>query len=258
MARFVYDFADGADAGRELLGGKGAGLAEMTALDIPVPSGFTVTTAACVEYMRNGKTFPEGLEAEVELHLRGLEERAGKRLGHAKDPLLVSVRSGAAVSMPGMMDTILNLGLNDTAVEGLAASTENPRFAWDAYRRLIQMYGDVVAGLGEREVRGRAGRAQGAARREPGRGPHRGGPPGAGRPLPRDLPRRRRGGLPPGSAPPARAVDPGRLRLVGDAARPGVPPRARDPRRSGDGGEHRPDGLRQPRRKLGHRRLFYA
>jgi pyruvate,orthophosphate dikinase len=148
MARFVYDFADGADAGRELLGGKGAGLAEMTALGIPVPSGFTVTTAACVEYMRNGKAFPEGLEAEVESHLRGLEERAGKRLGHSRDPLLVSVRSGAAVSMPGMMDTILNLGLNDTAVEGLAASTENPRFAWDAYRRLIQMYGDVVAGLG--------------------------------------------------------------------------------------------------------------
>jgi pyruvate,orthophosphate dikinase len=148
MPRFVYDFTDGADAGRELLGGKGAGLAEMTALGIPVPSGFTVTTAACVEYMRNGKTFPEGLEAEVELHLRGLEERAGKRLGDPDDPLLVSVRSGAAVSMPGMMDTILNLGLNDAAVEGLARSTDNPRFAWDAYRRLVQMYGDVVAGLG--------------------------------------------------------------------------------------------------------------
>ncbi len=148
MPRFVYDFFDGADAGRDLLGGKGAGLAEMTGLGIPVPSGFTVTTAACVEYMRNAKTFPDGLEAEVELHLRGLEERAGKRLGDPDDPLLVSVRSGAAVSMPGMMDTILNLGLNDAAVAGLAGSTDNPRFAWDAYRRLVQMYGDVVAGLG--------------------------------------------------------------------------------------------------------------
>ena len=147
MPRYVYSFADGADAGRELLGGKGTGLAEMTALGIPVPAGFTVTTAACVEYMRNGQELPEGLQDEIDEHLARLQEATGKRFGDPEDPLLVSVRSGAAVSMPGMMDTILNLGLNDVAVEGLATTTGNARFAYDAYRRLVQMYGDVVDGV---------------------------------------------------------------------------------------------------------------
>jgi pyruvate,orthophosphate dikinase len=147
MTDFVYDFTEGAELGRELLGGKGAGLAEMTAIGIPVPAGFTVTTAACVEYMRNGRELPGGLEDEIAAHMESLEADAGKRFGDSEDPLLVSVRSGAAVSMPGMMDTILNLGLNDEAVEGLARATDNERFAWDAYRRLIQMYGDVVDGV---------------------------------------------------------------------------------------------------------------
>ncbi|MGH3030069.1 MAG: pyruvate, phosphate dikinase [Gaiellaceae bacterium] len=144
---YVYDFSEGAELGRELLGGKGAGLAEMTAIGIPVPAGFTVTTEACRDYMRAGDELPEGLEREIDRHLRSLEEETGKRFGDPEDPLLVSVRSGAAVSMPGMMDTILNLGLNDAAVEGLARATGNERFAQDAYRRLIQMYGDVVAGV---------------------------------------------------------------------------------------------------------------
>jgi pyruvate, orthophosphate dikinase len=147
MTRYVYDFAEGADLGRQLLGGKGAGLAEMTTLGIPVPAGFTVTTQACVEYMRAGKELPAGLGDEIEEHLGRLEGATGKRLGDRGDPLLVSVRSGAAVSMPGMMDTILNLGLNDEAVEGLAATTGNARFAYDAYRRLLQMYGEVVDGV---------------------------------------------------------------------------------------------------------------
>jgi pyruvate, orthophosphate dikinase len=147
MTDFVYDFTEGAELGRELLGGKGAGLAEMTAIGMPVPAGFTVTTAACVEYMRNGRELPGGLEDEIAAHMESLEADAGKRFGDSEDPLLVSVRSGAAVSMPGMMDTILNLGLNDEAVEGLARATDNERFAWDAYRRLIQMYGDVVDGV---------------------------------------------------------------------------------------------------------------
>jgi pyruvate,orthophosphate dikinase len=147
MARYVYSFSEGAEAGRELLGGKGIGLAEMTGLGIPVPEGFTVTTEACVAYMTSGKEFPDGLADEIEGHVRRLEEQAGKRFGDPADPLLVSVRSGAAISMPGMMDTILNLGLNDVAVEGLAAATGNERFAYDAYRRLVQMYGDVVAGV---------------------------------------------------------------------------------------------------------------
>src|SRR5256886_2737960 len=145
--RFVYDFDEPSEGGRELLGGKGMGLAEMTQLGVPVPAGFTVTTDACRAYMLNGKELPEELEPEIERHLSALEEKTGKRFGDAGDPLLVSVRSGAAVSMPGMMDTILNLGLNDEAVEGLAATTDNPAFAFDSYRRLIQMYGEVVAGV---------------------------------------------------------------------------------------------------------------
>jgi pyruvate, orthophosphate dikinase len=141
---YVYDFDEPSDGGRELLGGKGVGLAEMTGLGVPVPAGFTVTTDACRAYMANAKQLPEGLEEEIEEHLAALEERTGKRFGDSADPLLVSVRSGAAVSMPGMMDTILNLGLNDEAVEGLSRQTGNPRFARDSYRRLIQMYGEVV------------------------------------------------------------------------------------------------------------------
>ena len=145
--QYVYDFSEGGGLGRELLGGKGVGLAEMTAIGLPVPAGFTVTTEACREYMRRGGKPPDGLDAEIENAVGRLEERAGKRFADPADPLLVSVRSGGAVSMPGMMDTILNLGLNDVAVEGLARTTENERFAFDAYRRLIQMYGDVVEGV---------------------------------------------------------------------------------------------------------------
>jgi len=144
---YVYDFDEPSEGGRELLGGKGVGLAEMTQLGVPVPAGFTVTTDACRAYMANAKQLPHGLEEEVEEHLAALEERTGKRFGDPEDPLLVSVRSGAAVSMPGMMDTILNLGLNDEAVEGLSRQTGNPRFARDSYRRLIQMYGEVVDGI---------------------------------------------------------------------------------------------------------------
>jgi len=146
--RYVYDFSEEAPGGRELLGGKGVGLAEMTALGVPVPAGFTITTDACRAYMASGKDVPPGLDDEVGRHIAALEKQSGKRFGDPSDPLLVSVRSGAAVSMPGMMDTILNLGLNDIAVEGQAASTRNPRFAYDSYRRLIQMYGEVVDGVG--------------------------------------------------------------------------------------------------------------
>src|SRR3954451_11685015 len=144
--RYAYDFDERTEGGRELLGGKGVGLAEMTQLGVPVPGGFTITTDACRAYMREGG-LPDGLPAEIDRHLATLEEKTGLRFGDEHEPLLVSVRSGAAVSMPGMMDTILNLGLNDVAVAGLAASTGNPRFAHDSYRRLIQMYGEVVEGI---------------------------------------------------------------------------------------------------------------
>jgi pyruvate,orthophosphate dikinase len=145
--RYVFDFGEGSGGGRELLGGKGIGLAEMTQLGVPVPDGFTITTDACRAYLDGGGQVPDGLDAEVDEHVAGLEERTGKRFGDDHDPLLVSVRSGAAISMPGMMDTILNLGLNDAAVEGLATSTGNARFALDSYRRLVQMYGEVVDGV---------------------------------------------------------------------------------------------------------------
>ena len=144
--QYVYDYAAANGIGRDLLGGKGAGLAEMTTLGIPVPAGFTATTAACIQYMAAGHCFPDGFEEQIAEAVLRLEKHTGKRFGDERNPLLVSVRSGAAVSMPGMMDTILNLGLGDDAVLGLVESTGNERFAYDSYRRLIQMYGDVVAG----------------------------------------------------------------------------------------------------------------
>src|SRR5579864_8323306 len=146
MTRYLYDFDEPSDGGRELLGGKGIGLAEMTQLGIPVPAGFTITTDACRAFMREGG-LPDGLEEEVALHIARLEERSGKLFGDPDDPLLVSVRSGAAVSMPGMMDSILNVGLNDAAVGGLARTTGNEAFAEDCYRRLVQMFGETVDGV---------------------------------------------------------------------------------------------------------------
>ncbi len=147
MTRYVYDFSEGSADMRSLLGGKGANLAEMTSIGLPVPHGFTVTTEACLAYLANDGRHPEGLDDEVAEHLARLEERTGRRLGAADDPLLVSVRSGAVQSMPGMMDTILNLGMNDRSVRGLAETSGDERFAYDSYRRFVQMFGDVVAGV---------------------------------------------------------------------------------------------------------------
>jgi pyruvate, orthophosphate dikinase len=144
---YVYDFDEPSNGGRALLGGKGVGLAEMTQLGVPVPAGFTITTEACRDYMRAGGVLPNGLAEEIERHVAALEQKSGKRFGDSRDPLLVSVRSGAAVSMPGMMDTILNVGLDDESVEGLGETTGNRRFAYDSYRRLIQMYGETVEGI---------------------------------------------------------------------------------------------------------------
>jgi pyruvate,orthophosphate dikinase len=165
MTRYVYRFGGGASEGeagnisptegrpgdgpnwRNLLGGKGANLAEMASIGLPVPPGFTISTEMCALYYAEGESFPDSLRAEVAEGLAHIETACGKRFGDAADPLLVSVRSGARVSMPGMMDTVLNLGLNDSTVEGLAAVSGDPRFAWDSYRRFIQMYSDVVLGL---------------------------------------------------------------------------------------------------------------
>ena len=149
--KYVYFFSKGKSEGsasmKDLLGGKGANLAEMASLGIPVPPGFTISTEVCRYYEEHDKTYPESLKAEVENNLRQLEEVTGMKFGSAESPLLVSVRSGAAISMPGMMDTVLNLGLTDETVKGLVARTGNERFAYDSYRRLVQMYGDVVLGL---------------------------------------------------------------------------------------------------------------
>ncbi|HUJ33190.1 MAG TPA: pyruvate, phosphate dikinase [Candidatus Acidoferrum sp.] len=154
--KYVYFFgagkADGTGDMKDLLGGKGAGLAEMTRIGLPVPAGFTITTEACDHYFKHGKKYPKELRGEVAKHLAHLEKLTGKKLGDAKDPLLVSVRSGSARSMPGMMETILNLGLNNQSVDGLAKATKNERFAYDAYRRFVQMYSSVVIGLPKEEL----------------------------------------------------------------------------------------------------------
>src|SRR3954451_5527889 len=147
--KYVYDFADGSREMRVLLGGKGANIAEMTRVlgaDL-VPAGFTITTEACVAFMRDGRVEPAGLAEQVADGIARLEERAGRRLGDPEDPLLVSVRSGARDSMPGMLETILDLGLNDATVAGLARQTGNEHFAWDSYRRFVQMFGNVVRGV---------------------------------------------------------------------------------------------------------------
>src|ERR687894_389230 len=151
MTKWVYTFGDGKAEGeagmRDLLGGKGANLAEMSNLGLPVPPGFTITTEVCTYYYDHGRTYPDTLRAEVDAALEFVGRLAGRSFGDAQNPLLVSVRSGARASMPGMMDTVLTLGLNDTTVEALAASSGDPRFAYDSYRRFITMYSNVVLGV---------------------------------------------------------------------------------------------------------------
>ncbi|MHB1952752.1 MAG: PEP/pyruvate-binding domain-containing protein, partial [Sulfobacillus sp.] len=143
MTRYVFRFEEGHGDQKDLLGGKGAGLAEMSRIGLPVPPGFTITTQACNVYQDSAE-YPQGMMDQVWENLTLLEDKIGKRLGDVAKPLLVSVRSGAPISMPGMMDTVLNLGLNRETVQGLAALTGNPRFALDSYRRFIQMFGNVV------------------------------------------------------------------------------------------------------------------
>src|SRR5215208_4093161 len=150
MGKLVYDFAEGDKDQKDLLGGKGANLAEMTRLGLPVPPGFIISTDACREYLSEGQV-PVRLDAEITEHLATLEYAMGKKLGQSDDPLLVAVRSGAKFSMPGMMETVLNVGLNDDSVLGLVSTSGSDRFAWDSYRRLLQMFGSTVLGI-EAEV----------------------------------------------------------------------------------------------------------
>ena len=148
--KFVYQFSEGNAKMRELLGGKGANLAEMTNIGLPVPQGFTITTEACTQYYEDGRQINDEIMAEIMANIEKLEEITGKKFGDLENPLLVSVRSGARASMPGMMDTILNLGLNEEVVNVMAAKSNNPRWAWDCYRRFIQMYSDVVMEVGKK------------------------------------------------------------------------------------------------------------
>ncbi len=149
--KLVYWFEEGGEEQRAILGGKGAGLAEMTRIGLPVPQGFTITTQACKTYYQSGKELPESLKQDIETHMKGLEDKTGKNFGGRHEPLLVSVRSGAPISMPGMMDTILNLGLNDQSVMGLYEATQDLRFSYDCYRRFIQMFGNVVLDIAHHE-----------------------------------------------------------------------------------------------------------
>ena len=148
--KYCYLFSEGNADMRELLGGKGANLAEMTNIGLPVPQGFTITTEACTQYYEDGREINPSIMAEINEYIGKMEEITGKKFGDAKNPLLVSVRSGARASMPGMMDTILNLGLNETVVNTIAEQSGNPRWAWDCYRRFIQMYSDVVMEVGKK------------------------------------------------------------------------------------------------------------
>src|SRR5215204_4312818 len=147
MGQWIQLFGEGDASQRALLGGKGANLAEMARLGLPIPPGFTITTDTCRAFVENHDTVPDGLWDEVAIGITAIERQVDRRFGDPTAPLLVSVRSGAAASMPGMMETILNLGLNDTTVAGLAVQAGDDRFAWDSYRRLIQMYGRVVLGV---------------------------------------------------------------------------------------------------------------
>ena len=144
MTKYVYLFTEGNADMRNLLGGKGANLAEMTNIGLPVPQGFTITTEACTKYYEDGREINDEIQSQINEYIEKMEEITGKKFGDKENPLLVSVRSGARASMPGMMDTILNLGLNETVVNTIAEKSNNPRWAWDCYRRFIQMYSDVV------------------------------------------------------------------------------------------------------------------
>ena len=152
--KYVYDFEEGHKEMKELLGGKGANLAEMTNIGIPVPPGFIITTEVCKLFYENNKRYPEDIKTQIDEHLKKLEDKMQAKLGDKLNPLLLSVRSGAASSMPGMMDTVLNIGLNDETVIGLAKKFSNERMAWDSYRRFIQMFGDVVLGIDIKEFEG--------------------------------------------------------------------------------------------------------
>ena len=262
--RFGAGAADGSAEMGDLLGGKGAGLAEMSALGIPVPPGFTITTEVCADYYARGLSYPPGLEEQVAAGIEHIESIAGTRFGDEAGPLLLSVRSGARVSMPGMMDTVLNLGLNDETVEGLARASGDERFAFDSYPPLRADVRQRGA-RGQARLRGGAGALRGAARgdeatarRRARHRAHRRRPARPRRPVQGGRPRAERARLPRRPRRAAVGRDRRRLRLLELAPGPRLPRPPRLPLRVGDGRHRTGDGLRQPRRRLRDRRLLHA
>ena len=255
--KLIYTFSEGNASMRALLGGKGAGLAEMTNAGLPVPPGFTITTEACNAYYAAGKELPPGLWDDVVAHMKQLEEETGKGFGDVENPLLVSVRSGAAFSMPGMMDTVLNLGLNPDTVEGLIRLTGNERFARDAWRRFVAMFGRIVLDLKAEDFDEPFDELKKKAKakldtdltadqlRDIGETVHgdRRGQDG--------------GAVPDRSVSAARAGRARRLRLLVRQARPRLPRVQQDPARPRHRGERRDHGVRQHGRRLGHRRRVH-
>ena len=215
---------------RDLLGGKGAGLAEMTSAGLPTPPGFTITTEACNDYFDNGEQLPDGLWDDVLEAVKQVEASTGKGFGDPANPLLVSVRSGAKFSMPGMMDTVLNLGLNEQTLEGLIKLTGNERFGWDAYRRFIQMFGRIVMEVSGERFDHALEATKAAARRQAGHRPRRRRAAGPRHGLQGDRQGRHRPRLPRGPLRAARPRDQGRVRVVVRQARPRLPQEPEHPR----------------------------
>ena len=260
--RYIYAWgggrADGDATMRDLLGGKGAGLAEMTNAGLPVPPGFTITTEACNDYFTAGEKLPDGLWEDVLEAVREVETLTGKGFGNAADPLLVSVRSGAKFSMPGMMDTVLNLGLNEETLHGLVALTGNERFGWDAYRRFIQMFGRIVMDVKGERFDGALEAAKHARGVEQDTDLTADDLRALTDGVQGDRPRGHRARFPERPVRAARPVDQGRLRQLVRQARRRLPEQPEDRPRPGHGGQRRDHGLRQHGRRLGDRGRLHA
>ena len=263
MTKWVYSFGAGHNEGRaemrNLLGGKGANLAEMASIGLPVPPGFTITTEVCTAFYHNERNYPDDLDAQVRRRTRPRSRRRwGCRFGDTHKPLLVSVRSGARVSMPGMMDTVLNLGLNDVTVEGSAQRRDDPRFAWDSYRRFIQMYGSRGARRRSPPVRGDHRAHQAGRRRHRGYRAHRAR---TGTAWSTELQGHGRGrdrqAVPAGPRGAALGRDRRGVRLLDEPPRHHLSPAARHPGRMGHRGQRAGHGVRQHGRGLRHRRVLH-
>ena len=255
--KYCYLFTEGNANMRELLGGKGANLAEMTNIGLPVPQGFTITTEACTQYYEDGRQINDEIFAEIMEYVEKMEKITGKKFGDLHNPLLVSVRSGARASMPGMMDTILNLGLNEDVVNVIAEKSNNPRWAWDCYRRFIQMYSDVVMEVGKKYFEQLIDADEGKEGRYPRRRADRRRPQGAGRPVQGRVQGQDRRGLPHRPEGAAHGRDQGGLPQLGQPPRERLSPRQRYPLFLGHRRQRPVHGVRQHGRRLRHRRCLH-